>query len=206
MALKMLGHGSLSAKLGWHLNWGWYFVMVAVPIGFLIDRIWGRGFSLPFNVRLAPVPSKHYVTGGLFGSGHGWLRVDAVTVRFEDAPLFLHVIGAIVPALEWATLLVVIHQLRGVFGTLESGHPFNATNARRMRFIGLALLVSQAAIAIAMTALPSLAGPNLKTVGFILSSDLPLQPWVILAGLVLLVLGDAFRVGTDLHEEQKLTV
>ena len=107
--------------------------------------------------------------------------------------------AAMSAALYLTALIVVADRLRRVFGAMTAGDPFNPENVRRMRVIGLALIVLEvAALVLRMAAsalFPSVSPPGL---------DMNLTAWFAI--LVVFVLAEVFREGARLRDEAEFTV
>ena len=131
--------------------------------------------------------------------GSGELRID--TDRWW--PHFLSMGRFLVGLL---VALYICWSLRGLLKTVLQGRPFTAENGRRIRNLGLVILISglvwplvEYVSARAVLALVTFEGMSLSpAIGG--SKD------VVLTGLLLLVLSTIFRHGTELEEERSLTV
>jgi uncharacterized protein YabN with tetrapyrrole methylase and pyrophosphatase domain len=102
--------------------------------------------------------------------------------------------------------MVVFAALRGVFETLVEGDPFVAENARRLRFIALALAVIELArmgLGLVMDPLLYAMGVD-RSEGLSLSLNVNLSAWF--AVLTLFVLAQVFSEGAAMREEQKMTI
>lgn len=105
-----------------------------------------------------------------------------------------------------ALMLMFLHHLRRIFQRVQGGEPFDATNALRLRWLGLLVL----ALAV-LKAVSELVASLLVSGGVIgerLEGPLGLSVdgSLVFFGLVLLALGEIFRRGAELEEEQSLTV
>ncbi len=105
---------------------------------------------------------------------------------------------------------VAIIQMANLFEDLSAGKVFEADSARRLRLVGLAVVgatlfdpvwqvlpiwIFRADVAVVGTRIPWLFFFWIKT-----------NLGLLLGGLLLLVVAEAFRIGYQLHEEQQLTV
>jgi len=105
---------------------------------------------------------------------------------------------------------LAVIQLANIFEDLSAGKVFEADSARRLRLVGLAVVVAtlfdpvwqvlpiwifRADVAVVGTRIPWLFFLWIKT-----------NLGLLLGGLLLLVVAEAFRIGHKLHEEQQLTV
>lgn len=154
-------------------------------------------------------------------TSRGPARVDVV-VR-GDLELPIAMLPWSVLAMRWthaavgfALMLMFLHHLRRIFQRVRAGAPFDADNARRLRWLGLLLLalalfngvaelaplfaVRRVLVSSSITA-PTGFGPAGVVFGG-LHIDLPL----VFVALVLLALGEVFRRGAELEDEQSLVV
>lgn len=119
-------------------------------------------------------------------------------------------------AVGFALMLMFLHHLRRIFQRVRDGAPFDADNARRLRWLGLLLLtlalfngvaelVSLLAVRRVLVSSSITAPTGLGPAGVVfggLHLDLPL----VFVALVLLALGEVFRRGAELEDEQSLVV
>jgi len=97
--------------------------------------------------------------------------------------------------------------LRSVFRSLRSGSPFVAANARRLHRMGLTvlaiealrILVTTTLIAPEMKALDSVEGQGWRV-------DVGPSWTIVFVACVFLILAEVFRRGTEMQDEQELTV
>jgi len=147
-----------------------------------------------------------------------------VVTRWGDARLELeHVRGSLrlpVANLPWwlfallwayvaaaaALMLMFLHHLRRVLQRVRDGAPFDATNARRLRWLGFlalafAVMTGVSEFVTSLAVRRGLISDHVKVpLGFSVDGS------VIFFGLVLLTLAEIFRRGAELEEEQALTL
>lgn len=112
---------------------------------------------------------------------------------------------AVVESLGAGAAAVVLWLLRGLFLSLRRGHPFVADNVRRLRVIGMVLIVVPAV----MPLLSGIARDQL-----ILRTELAdlVHPWFEVSflpsiiGMGILALAEVWRVGIAMRDELELTV
>jgi hypothetical protein len=105
-----------------------------------------------------------------------------------------------------ALTLMFVHHLRRIFQRVRGGAPFDATNALRLRWLGLLLLALTVlnGVSGSVTALAVRGG--LATGHVEVPLGLSIDGRAVLFGLLLLALAEIFRRGAELEEEQSLTV
>src|SRR5262249_31065203 len=118
--------------------------------------------------------------------------------------IFFNGLGLIGVAL---LIAMTLGKLRDVLRTLiVDGKPFVAANAARIRFIGFAIVGAEIArtVIIWMESIYAEAHLTIPRVPF----DVLPQPhiWTIVFGLLVLVIAEVFRAGTELDEDQSLTI
>jgi len=105
--------------------------------------------------------------------------------------------------------MAILH-LAHLFEDLSRGEPFAPSSARHLRFAGMAAAAA-AILAPVWEVLPvwlfraDLAVPGL-TIPWIAFLWIKFNPGLLLAGLLLLVVSEAFRIGHRLEREQSLTI
>ena len=103
-------------------------------------------------------------------------------------------------------VLLVLAMLREIFQTLKQGDPFVAANARRVRFIGLAIIVGELARASIVFGYSVDVAWHFRTTGLTIRPEFNPDVLLILLGLIVLVLSEVFRLGTQMKENLQLTV
>jgi hypothetical protein len=96
-------------------------------------------------------------------------------------------------------VLIIVERLRKIFATLTAGDPFHPENVRRLRVIGLMLIlleVGRYPLAVAKVLLL----PNTDGLSF------SPNPTAWFAVLVVFVLAEVFREGARLRREAELTI
>ncbi|MDQ8205094.1 DUF2975 domain-containing protein [Pelagicoccus sp. SDUM812003] len=109
-------------------------------------------------------------------------------------------------AIVLALFLPLVKQLREIMKTVYAGDPFVESNAKRVRWIGLILIIATFAEAISELVVYGYADATFVTKGFDLDGRLSLDFIQLIAGMCVLVLSEVFRQGTRMREEQELTV
>lgn len=109
-------------------------------------------------------------------------------------------------ALAGALMLAFLHHLRRVFQRARDGAPFDASNAPRLRWLGL-LLLALALLNGAAGLVTSLAvRRGLTGDGITVPASLPIDGGLVFVALVLLALAEVFRRGAELEHEQSLVI
>jgi hypothetical protein len=133
-------------------------------------------------------------------------RIDG-SLRFPASNRWFIAANGIALIAIMVFIAAVLGKVRAVLRTLiYDKQPFIAANAARIRWIGLAVIVGELARTAAIYAENVYARAYVVVPG--VTFDLLPQPsvWTIVHGLMILVIAEVFRVGTQLDEDQSLTI
>ena len=164
---------------------------------------WSWGLEVP-----APVPDVPTTVRTSWGPAQlevedvrGKLRLPIGMIPWPlFAILWLHVAAA------GALMLLSLHHLRRIFQRVRDGAPFDAANARRLRWVGLSLLGLALLDAVAELVTSSVVRRGLPDAGGTLPIAMPLDGSLVFAALVLIALARIFRRGSDLEHDQSLVI
>ncbi|MDI6901586.1 MAG: DUF2975 domain-containing protein [Anaerosomatales bacterium] len=124
------------------------------------------------------------------GSGPGWF----IAVSILGVAMFA------VPA------LFVLSLLRRVLATVVEGDPFAEANVRRIRTIGLLVIIFELLRQTVGFAIEALVMSTTEMPGFTLQAVYEGSLTIIFVGLVVVVLSEVFRYGRQLQLDSDLTV
>jgi hypothetical protein len=206
--MRALGKRSIASFTKFVLDMTWW--VVAISLGLLVILLVCSTFlelhgdnltmSLPVAVQFdAPIHSVGGETNAHFEKLRGNLRFPARKGVFLSA-------SVAVVLLMLAYLFWIVTQLRNVFRSLSRGLPFILANARRIRWVGLAVIFGEfgrAAIVYCWSYYTSL---HFVAGGLHFSSSADLNPITIVGGLAILVIAEVFQQGAQLQEDQSLTI
>ena len=199
-----LGALALAIELLW-----WLLLAAVVAGGALLVLLAahvlnGGGLGLDLYFQL-PAAAYHLASGAL-SAAPASLGVSSGQVAFRHPRAVFVLVSGGVLALTAGVLLFVVFQLRSLLGALRDRRTFERENAVRLRRIGIAVIAFELAHALAVWAGGLYLDRTLVARGMQLRAHFRLDLPVILLGLLLLALAAAFRVGSELAEEQALTV
>lgn len=103
-------------------------------------------------------------------------------------------------------VLLFLHHLRALFKRVREGMPFDATNATRMRWLGVLLLAFCVFLGAFEFWMSSCVTRALASSSVPIGSVLHIDWFVVFIALVLVGLAEVFRRGAALEEEQSLVV
>jgi hypothetical protein len=140
-------------------------------------------------------------------------RIDGVRIKDARGTLnipiergeFLFANVAILIALMTFGLFVFT-QLRAVFRTLHAGRPFVSANVKRIRWIGVAVIVGELVWSGFVLFENRYAATHFAAAGIRFNTQPAVNFVAIIYGLIILAIGEVFREGTRLEEDQSLTV
>lgn len=199
--MRILGERSLATLLESVLLFFWCVAWL-VALAFAVLPFLGledTSFNFPVQITHGLVDEKE-------GPGGTWTIRTAVAQ--VGTPHDRTWIASLVAVPFVVLLAFVLGQLRAIFRSLQGGSPFVAGTARRLRWIGVAILLHEALrVAITLTVI----GPAIEELrplargAVIQVSAWPQLELLFLAGAVL-VLAEVFRRGVRMQDEQDLTV
>jgi hypothetical protein len=206
--MSTLGKQSIASFVKFVLETTWW--AVAIGLGLLVILLACSFFielrgnnltmSLPVAVQVdAPIHRVGGETNAHFEKLQGNLRFPA-----RKGAFFSGSVAVVVLMLGY--LLWMVTQLRYVFRSLSQGLPFVAGNARRIRWVGLAVIfgeIGRAAIVYFWSYYTSL---HFTVSGLRFAASADMNPITIVSGLAILVIAEAFQEGARLQEDQSLTI
>ena len=211
--MRAIGRHSLSSFLTLLLNIGFYGAALgAVLMAFIaVVPLW---FTDLRNVEMS-IPVSFRVGSGIVQVAAPALGIERAELRdahgsgtLEFQPpngAFLSTTAVLV-ILAFVFALWVLAQLRAVFSTLRDGHPFVPANARRIRWIGYAVIAGEIARSVVAFGTNSYVTRHFAAEGVRFDVRPDVNVLVIVCGLIILVIAEVFRAGTTLDEEASLTI
>ena len=119
-----------------------------------------------------------------------WLLIPVKLIRFS-------IFGFII----WILIL-----LRQLVRSVGKGDPFNMKNGNRLLWIGLSVLIIGVFDFFHDILLNIFITPKLSFDSIIPESSIHFNLSLLLVAMVIIVIGEAFRIGAEMKEEQDLTV
>ena len=196
--MRYLGKSSASSFLEVFLKVVWalcLFGLVAILGGALV-------VTLVDQARLAPGPGSRFSLD-LYGISLHLEFAKAAVVR-DPRAVVLGLLGFAFFMLGFVT--AVVYQLRKIFANLKAGQPFIPENARRIRAIGLLVILACLVQSFLGFGLGTILAKNLAIEGVTIRPQLNFGLDGFLIGLAILVLAEVFRYGAALQEDRDLTV
>lgn len=208
--MKILGRRSVASVLKFIITAAWFlqWLLLVFVLGVLLVVFVSKGFvDSDLEVRLVESQTIPEVAAT---SEEFWdvsLKLDAGKLHYKTPIDWKVVLFSISYVLTYFGLtLSITFLLRKNFRTLTQETPFTPENAVRIRKIALMIMLL-APLKFAENGYNHLLASHYFTLaGERLATHLSFDFQILLFGLILLIIGEVFRVGTQLKEENKLTV
>ena len=206
--MKALGRRSIASVMKSVLDVAWWAVAVSLVLlvillactSFLDLRGDNLTMSLPVAVQLdAPIHAIGGDTNAHFEKLRGNLRFPAKKGVFLSG-------SVAVVVLMFGYMLWIVTQLRYVFRSLSRGLPFVLANARRVRCVGLAVILGELGRAAIVYFWSYYTSLHFLADGLRFAASVDVNPIPIVAGLAILVIAEVFQEGARLQEDQSLTI
>lgn len=213
--MKAMGRKSISSVINVILNVMWYMSFVGVGLVGLL-MLFGAFQALTGRETLGgkmTVPVVFELEVGTYEIRSETIGIDEVEMGQAtgemsfDPPVGWFFFGnLIVTAVGLVVVLWVLGLLRAVFRTLRSREPFVAANADRIRLIGIAIIAGEVvkSFVVGLELYYVMNNFSSDQIHFGMSFDI--QGVMIIVGFTVIVISEVFRLGTQLKQEQELTV
>ena len=205
--MNLLGRRSLSSFFKVLLDVAFYVaclagaVSVVAALVVVVSPTNTSKVSVSLPVRFVIDPSTYRIQGAGGSAMDGRIEDATGSVKVTNPPVAAVVRTVVGVTAVMAVVLVVLHHLRRIFRRLVEGRPFLDENARRLRFIGLAVVAGE----LAWAAFQYLG--QRAVIGALSSAQISFhavfapRPSVVLAGLALLIVAEIFREGIKMRAD-----
>ena len=178
-----------------------FLMLLAGPVFGITDQATKLLYPVHFNVeeegvaefsgRELPVKIKKAKALALIESPlPEWLLIPVKLIRFS-------IFGFVI----WLLLL-----LRKLVRSVEKSDPFNIKNGNRLLWIGLSIFIITICDFFHDILLNIFITPRLSFDSIVPESSIHFNLSLVLVAMVIIVIGEAFRIGAEMKEEQELTV
>jgi Protein of unknown function (DUF2975) len=216
--MRAMGKGSISSFITVLLNMalcifalGLFLVVVLLIFSPFIrdpmevDASWlvvGTNMTIPvsFNVDTPITAPSLGVQNAQIQKARGSLRFPV-----QEGGAFF-VANAILLLIMFGLALFVVIQLRSVFRTLREGRPFVPANATRLRWIAGGVIAGELVRAAVVFYENYYAMTHFSAQGLRFDIRPDLNVFGIVLGLIILVISEVFRAGTQLDEDRAMTI
>lgn len=208
--MKAFGEWSIASSIRAVLDAAWWLVVVSLALltGLLVFSF---GVNLEGNNLTMDLPVALELNAPVHG-GTASVETDARIEKLRGNLRFPVRNGAFFTGslclilLLFAVLLWGLTQLRHLFRSLSRGLLFIPENARRIRWLGFAVIFGETARAALVYFWSYYTSQHFTANGlrFVASTDV--SGITIISGFAILVIAEVFREGTRLDEDQSLTI
>ena len=165
---------------------------------------YSSGLSTPMEVSVpeqgtATFNSNQVVPVKIVG-GRGVVQINRPVPNVLLIPFF------ILNFIFFGLILWIVYSLRKIVQSVRQKNPFTSTNGKRLRIIAFSMVGIELIRGLADLTKMLYLEPRLHFETILIRSDISISLRVIIAGLVILVIAEAFRIGAEITEEQELTV
>lgn len=203
--MRMLGERSLVSFLKVLIDiayWGLVGAAVLLVLALVPVAVFGSwNLSLDLPARFAIDPSAYEIAPRAGGE-------PSVTIEDAEADVLIkgvsrgHAVQGFVAALlAIGVSLAVLFQLRGIFRSLREQRPFVHANVRRIRALGLALMVGELLRAAMVAWSSHRLGQEFVARGVEFEARFEPSTTLIFSGFVLLVLAEVFREAASMKQD-----
>lgn len=186
------------------LDLAWYVVLIGsvLAVEFLVaENARGARRYVDFPVAFT-LHGAHAVTG----TSDRASIVQAVGQLTIQPPAELAVVGLVFALVGAAFILAVLHQLRSLVADAMAGSQFGTRSARRVRLIGIAIVVVEVIRALGMLTGSLWAQSHVRSPGLSFRAAFPINLEVVGLGILVVLLAEVLRQGSGLHADHDLTV
>lgn len=172
----------------------------------IISLIKGTSFPLPdaFPVNILMTHSRTLVNS----AKDIYIGDISGNLLFFKPPVILTIYSGLYTIVIWSCVSYVIFQMLKIINSMISGDPFEKLNGKRLRiiarfFIAAPVLIQLASYIIINSILHTVDIENIKVSAQLFNSTVFIS---MFAGVLLYVLSETLRAGTEIKEENELTV
>ena len=176
--------------------------MLIGPILGVADYSSGLSTPMEFSVSeqgTATFNSNQVVPVKIVG-GRGVVQINRPVPNVLLIPFF------ILNFIFFGLILWIVYSLWKIVQSVRQKNPFTSTNGKRLRIIAFSMVGIELIRGLADLTKMLYLEPRLHFETILIRSDISISLRVIIAGLVILVIAEAFRIGAEITEEQELTV
>lgn len=139
--------------------------------------------------------------------GPARVRLQGLNESSEMRPgLAQRLIPVLLMGIMCGFLLFLVKKLKDIVRTIEQGNPFIVENSARVRVIGILVIVYCFADSAGDFFMSGVADSMVIPAGFSLNGHIAIHWGLLMVGIAVIVLSEVFRHGSQIREDQSLTV
>ena len=193
-------------KIIWYLQWAYILALLVISLLIIIEPSWLNvdkisGFSVEFSrIYLGNVKLNDGISHTAFlSNGTGRLHIS----QFKQNIILYRILSAAVEAFIY---IYIIYFLRKIFSNLKAGVFFNKSNGEYIKKIAYTILILAIVPEIMSYIIESNVTHNIELANVVIRAKFNLDFRTIFLGLLIFAMAKAFIRGTELKEENDLTV
>ncbi len=203
--MRILGERSLVSILKILLDvafWGLVGIAALLLLALIPLAVFGTPrLSLDLPARFTIAPSAYEIAPRAGGEHVVTIEVAEADVLVKGADRWQALQGLAVAIVAIGAGLVVVYQLRGIFRSLRDQRPFVHANVRRVRVLGLALIVGELLRAAMVAWSSHRLNQEFVARGVEFQARFEPSTTLIFSGFVLLVLAEVFREAASMKQD-----
>lgn len=129
---------------------------------------------------------------------------DALRVQADSG--YVYLLLCISGLLFLAVLVMIALMINSLRKSIRDEQPLRQSNIRRTRIVGVLLIVSEICNALVLYINQTKAAELLAGTAYEVTNCFALNYWNLIVGILFLFMAEVFAIGTQLSEEQKLTI
>jgi DUF2975 family protein len=215
--MRIIGKRSVSSFLTVLLNVCWYVVALALALTVCLTAF-SPFMKMPHSDvetshSAIEIPTSFTVDAQIIPISATPLGIRQAHIRQARGSLIFPpptTLAVVVPLTFLVFMLSfalwVLGELRALFRTLRDGQPFVPVNATRIRRIAYAVILAELVRYAVVFYSNYYVMTHFSAQGLQFDVRPGFNGFAIVCGLIILVIGEVFRAGTTLNEEQSLTI
>lgn len=208
--MRIIGKRSVSSFLTVLLAVCWYVVALALVLTVCLTAFSPfMGLShltIEIPTSFSVDARQIHVTASSLGIENALIQDARGSVIFTPPRVLAVVVPLIFLVSMLGFALWLLGELRALFRTLRDGQPFVPVNATRIRRIAYAVILAELARCAVVFYSNYYVMTHFSAQGLQFDVRPGFNGFAIVCGLIILVIGEVFRAGTTLNEEQSLTI
>jgi len=203
--MKILGKRSLASIIKSTIDLVYYLAVLAAGL-FSLVTLWllfcsTKPVSVQVPVQFQLDPPQYQVSSSQHSIEAVELRQARGTLNIVGLSRIHLLFQAGIGMLALMVSLLVLNRLRAIFNSLKEQNPFIAVNASRIRFIGFVVIAGELLSKSLLAWSSASVAEELSVSGLKLRTDLDLDASILFLGLVLIIISEMVRLGSQMKAD-----
>lgn len=134
------------------------------------------------------------------------VKIDSARIGFSNTNVYFKFMYLVVVIIGFSVYLFIIYQIKEMLFSLKKETPFTLDNVQRLKMIGYTFIGGDILSSTLLGFFNLVTNDTLFVNGVELSVGINSESYLIFSGMVIILIGEVFRVGVDLREESNLTI